>query len=88
MNIEPGVSIENVQLAICSGKEYGRKKWSEAEQQEACHRYEELTGIKPNTSSIQSANYSVLLVLAVAILIVIFVYTYRRKSSKIRRKNS
>ena len=84
MENNSGVSIEDVQYAICQGT-YGGKEWSEADKQAACQRYEEMTGGKSQTYDLSVA----LAVLAPLILVAVIYAAYRHKkkqSSNKRRK--
>jgi len=89
MKIESGVSMEDAQRAICTGEDYGRKEWSNAERQAACQKYEELTGTKLSIhkQSTQSADYSQVFILATVLLVgIFFIYIYRQKIARTRKK--
>lgn len=91
MQDDNGITIEGAQYAICLGT-YGGKEWTKEQKQDACQKYESLTGNKIETDN--GYNYlpiSMTVIILLGAVILTYVLINRKKSLKTNkhiRKNT
>jgi len=82
MESNSGISIKDAQYAICKGT-YGGRQWSATERQAACHRYEQITGVKVESSD---GHADLLIVVAIVVLILTVILVALRSTLHRRKK--
>lgn len=65
-----GLTVADAQYSICKGN-YGGKAWSVSEQQAACHRYKEMTGISVQSGARDLQMFNLTALTAVFALLIV-----------------
>lgn len=86
--VRQGVSTEEVQHAICLGGSYGGKEWSASEREEACQRYEQMTGLVAPRANTGEGILMAGSIIGVVLLSAIVVYVILKRKTKRRARKS